>query len=284
MKRGDGTRVDLGDDLLREPVKEPQRNQNRDSSGIGAADLLQNARILMNEGFTDDAKKVLRQILIADSGHVSARNLLDQIHEVELKQIFREEESRRTFRPKAEQSVTAVDSEVLIRQLDQDLGLGVFSDSRPSVSADQLTLFEDPKSLDSFILKIEKDFSNSDLQDWIDLSVAFLEMELYTVAARLLVSTSRVLEKAESDDPESRFSIHCLLAFALILADRPIEAAFRIQPLLIYSYMKVEHKTELFYLMGRTYECMKKMELAVQYYRQVVQLDSHYRDIERRLR
>ncbi len=293
FEAADATRVDLGDDLLEKTAVIPGIRKHSEKNALapamkpavnpaelqgGVADLFQSAKILVSEGLTEEAKRVLRQILIADAGNANARKLLDQIHEIELKQIFSEEEIHRPFRRKSDPVLVEYDSEWVIRQLDEDLKLGM------RVPMDQLTLFQDPELMNSFISKLEKDLSTASIQDWIDLGIAFLEMELYSIAVRLFMGASRHLDQSISSGSEICLSINGLLALSLILADRPLEAVSRIQPLLRDAEIKLENKIELFYLMGRTYECMNKRDLAFQYYKQVLKTDPHYRDTEQRLR
>lgn len=282
----EGTRIDLGDDLLEKTSvisqKDPEVEPETISSG-STEDLLQSAKILVNEGLLEDAKRVLRRIIVSDSENEIARQELNRIHEIELKQIFGEEE-RRPLRGKQLPPLQEFDSESVMRKLDQDLNLGVFSNAIHSVSLEQLSLFQDPDFFQGFYQQLEKDLQGSLAQDWIDLGIAFLEMDLFTIAARLFLGACRRIDVSDSNSREMELSATCLLALSLILSERPYEAISKIQPFLGDADLKQEQRVELFYLMGRTYESMSKIEPAYQFYRQVQELDSHYRDVDLRIR
>ena len=296
-----GTRVDLGDDLLQEktvmisgvvpskrdapatnPFLEPEGEKAEDSPG-SIADLIQSAKILTNEGLVDDAKKTLHQVLIADPGNAVAKQLLVEIQELELKQIIEGAETRRPFGRRQETSLPEVDVEALMRQLDQDLNLGIFSDAIPAAHAGQLSLFYSNELLQDFCLRLERQLVGATTQDWIDLGIGFLEMELYLVAIHLFAGAWKRLDPEAPETAEVLLSATCLLAFSLILAGRPFEAVARIQPLLRDVEIKRENKAELIYLMGRTYESMKKYDLAQNFYKQVLEIDARYRDVDLRL-
>lgn len=294
----DATHVDLGADLLEKTAMIPglfpvsARGPSRANPADPAANLegpgsvtdqLQSAKILMSEGLSEAAKKVLHQILIADSGNVSAKVFLKEIHELELRQIFGEEEIRRPYGRKGEQPELGVevgvgietDPQKVMQQLDSDLGLGIFSEVS---SGDRSDL------MDEFALELEKILIKGSAQDWIDMGVGFLEMELYPIAVRLFSGSVRRLDLEDPDSSVNALSATSLLALSLIFAGRPFEAIARIQPLLRNVEIKRENKIELFYLMGRAYESMEKFDFAFQFYRQVIEIDPRYRDIERRIR
>jgi tetratricopeptide (TPR) repeat protein len=286
-----GTRIDLGSDLIESSESHstiPQEYSDftgfHDLSEVGGvADLFQSAKILTNEGFAEDAKKILRQILIVDPSHAAARKLLNDIHELELKQIFISDESTRPYRlrqPEIRES--EVDADAVMHLLDRDLKLGIFGEESSQVRVHQLSLFADGQALEEFLVKVEGDLAGSPARDWVDLGIAFLEMDFYEIAIRLFSGAAR---KASSDiASEIKISANCLLALALILADRPYEAISELQPLIRDTEILYEEKIEIFYLMARTYEAMKKWDLAFGFYMQVKDIDPHYRDIDYRLR
>jgi tetratricopeptide (TPR) repeat protein len=301
----DETHVDLGDDLLEKTAiiafsKEPEVVPKPDNVQQGVLessidqptsveDALHSAKILVNEGFLEDAKKVLRKILVKDSGNALARKHLEEIHQLELKQIFGDTESRRPYRKKVEINPPTQDAEEVMRQLDEDLNLGVFSvkslgASDPMATADQLSLFQDPRLIAEFCDRLEKDLIHADPQDWIDLGVAFLEMDLFAIAARLFSGAGKKIDLSDLNQNSLRMSVNCLLALTLILAGRPYEAISKIQPLLGDLSVPSEQKVELFYLMGRTYESMKRPTMAFQFYQKVMEIDPHYRDVDLRIR
>jgi tetratricopeptide (TPR) repeat protein len=292
----DGTRVDLGDDLLEKTAmlskSEPSMHEMdekrllldevSDSPTLaeGIDDVLESAKILMNEGLLDDAKKNLHRVLIADPNNWTARQQLQEIQDLELKQILGGEEVRRPFH-KRNQSVLSEesDSDFIARQLDQDLNLGIFSDNPelPALSENEI---------DGVFSRVEKNLTDSNAlpQDWIDLGIAFFEMDLHSVAAHLFSGACKRLNSEAPEEFPQFLSASSLLAYALILSGRPYDAISKIQPLISDSKILLQDKAELFYLMGRSYEQMRRYDLAGQFYHRVMEIDPYYRDIYSRLR
>ena len=264
------TRVDLGDDLVEKTVVLLHPSVRPQVSGEEIADLFQTAKILLGEGLTEDAKKILHQILIQDPSHAGARASLNQLHDLELKQVFQADERKFAYRQNLESDLEPhpifCDPDEVVRRLDRDLNLSI----------DQLSLFEDPELLKTFIGGLEKDLIAAPYRDWCDLGIAFMEMELYSIAIPLLFGAYR--------RTEDRLSVGCLLSLALILGNRALEAVVQLQPLLRDSEIPLNDKTELFYLMGRVYESLNQHDLAYSYYLQVKDQDPQYRDLDQRLR
>jgi tetratricopeptide (TPR) repeat protein len=302
------TRIDLGDDLLEktalivpqeEEKKAPEFLPQESHSESHATsprepetvvDLLHSARILVTEGLFEDAKKILHRILIQDSSNALARQQLEEIHATELKQIFGDTETRKPYARRIRLDVSKIDSDAMMRQLDKDLNLGVFSPEPPPAIGNELSLLEDPALVSAFCENLERDLSKASVQDWIDLGIGFLEMDLVQIAARLFAGACRKLDlefteqSLSQENEEARLSATFLLSFSLIIVGRPYEAISKIQPLLTEIHLKTEQKTELFYLMGRTYESMRKWGLATEFYEQVIEVDAQYRDVDLRIR
>ncbi len=290
----DETRIDLGEDLLEVqpitslPLELADSSSPPVPSSLGPKtkkpfnlsqipDALESAKILFNEGFGEDAKKILHRVLILDPSHASARQCLSEVHELELKQIFGEGSARRHYGQGVDASLAEADSEEIFRKLDQDLSLGM---------SKSFSLFDHPDLLESFCRKLERDLIRAGAmpRDWIDLGIAFFEMDLYSISERLFLGAGRKLDSEVYADQQTLLSATCLLALSLILSGRLFDAVSRLQPMLLDVDLKHEDKIELFYLMGRTYEAMKRMDLAHYYFHQVIGIDPHYRDIDRRLK
>jgi tetratricopeptide (TPR) repeat protein len=290
----DDTRIDLGDDLL----EKPSENSTGDSAPTSLASLslaeisdqLQSAKILMSEGLAEEAKKILRRILLSDPGNAQARKSLGDIHELELKQIFGPERRRSPERRQKEESFASIDSEMLMRQLDTDLRLGLFSENggeaegQLSGPSNQLSLFQDEKELNRFAENLEKTLGGATYRDRIDLGIGFLEMSLYELAARQFRAAIRKILHETSSESIALVSATSLLAYSLILGGRPFEATLALQPVLRDPEIKAEKKVELLYLMGRAYDSLQKHGLALEWYQRVREIDPYFRDIQDRLR
>ena len=289
------TQVDLGDDLLQEPtgistLSSRQTEQSdllerdhpvistRLSSSEDIHDQLESARILMGEGLLDEAKRILRKVVLADPHQVLARKRLDEIHEIELKQIFGQSRPpRRTHRDvEQEEDLNSIDSEAIMRRLDEDLRLGIFDHERNGESqAAELSLFQDRVQMEKFAHELDRELAGSTARDRMDIGIAFLEMGLYDLAIRQFNIASR--------DTVELLPATALLSQALILAGRPFEATLRLGPILEDSEILPHTKIDFLYLMARACEGLKKTESAAQWYQQLLQTDPHYRDAEERM-
>ena len=290
-----GTRVDLGEDLVEEtapllvPKVKREINPILDSLNItevtpeNISDIIESAKILMNESLLDDAKKLLHQVLIVAPDHIVARKYLNDIHDEELKQIFGDRSPSR-YQKEENSSYLKEDPEQLIRKLDLDLGLGLFSGSFATAPLSELSLFKDDVELEAYGDRIEHDLFSAPVKDWIDLGIAFLEMDLYPISIRLFSGACRRLTLDSEQNIESALSATSLLALSLIMAGRPYEAASELQPLLMDLDVPNERKAELYYLMGRIYEIMKNAEFAKKFFTQVREIDPAYRDVSSRMK
>lgn len=281
------TRIDLGDDLLEKTANIPGRLPEEQSSGGGSfspadapppitpqtvADEIQSARILLNEGFPDEAKKILRRILLADESHVESRQLLEEIHELELKQMFGTAEPpvRRSMRNQYDDSILHVDSDEVVRVLDKELGLGLESAAR------ELSFFSDKRLLNRFADKVDREIGES-VRDRIDLSIGFMEMGLYELAIRLL----QIL--LVHDDTDERLSATALVAYAHLQSHEPYRTIAAIQGVLNDNEIPREKKTEFFYLIGRAQQTIGKFSEAVSWYFQAQENEPGYRDTSDRI-
>ncbi len=252
----EGTRVDLGEDLL-----EPTRVTGVGSPLLPSVGDFESARILLNEGLTEEAKKILRNLLIVKPKDVGARELLHEIQEAELKQIFGESRDRKPRGGTG--SEQEVDAEELIRNLDRDLELG---DSL----GERMSLFQEGREMAKFAEKLDQDLAGISSRDRIDIGIAFLEMGLYGIAAKQFKAASTV----------------SLLAYALILDGKSFEAILNLQPELRDAEAAPESsaKVELVYLMGRAYEALGQSDLASQWYKRTHEIEPFYRDVTERLK
>src|SRR4051812_7771187 len=87
-----GTSVDLGEDLLESTNTQSPIQTKPEILDHQIEDQYESARILANEGLVEEAKKVLRRIILLDPAHVAARKKLQEIQSQEMKNIFQETE------------------------------------------------------------------------------------------------------------------------------------------------------------------------------------------------
>ncbi len=262
------TKIDLGDDLLDKTATLVPEARD----GESVPELLENAKILLSEGFFDEAKKALRKVLLKDQNNPSALKRLGDIHELELKQIFGEEKTQnknpKTVIPDLRSS------RELMHSLDRDFGLGIFDLNGGELSPAE-SIFEDEKAMEKFASHLDREHADAPAKDRMDLGIAFLEMGFYVLAIRQFQAASR------SD--ELRVPALILESTGMILAGRLFQATLSLEALARESELEVGLKSEIFYLLGRAYEALSKSAEARSWYRQVQAINPDYRDVEARL-
>jgi tetratricopeptide (TPR) repeat protein len=253
-----GTRIDLGDDLIEgtETIETPA--PDGDPRAIEAS--VENARILVKEGFFDEAKRILRQLLIRDSHDVLAHKFLEEIHQTELKQLFASSEStsRKSYTNIYDESILSVDSEKVFRSLDSEFDLHVESGAADKVFS-----------------QLDVEIAGAPPRDRMDLAISFMEMGLYAHAIQLLKGVMRAGEELEE--------AAALLAFAYLTNEEPFEAMSILQPLLNDTDIPTERKVEFYYLMARACETLHREPEALGWYLQAQQVDPDYRDVRSRI-
>ena len=296
------TRIDLGDDLLEKTATAAGtlRGRRIDDGPPGKTRLpdvesmppvpadedsteeqLKSAKILFGEGLIDEAKRILRQVLIRDPGNAFAKKMLGDIHHRELRQIFGGPAIRRNVYRQEEpagEDLSAVDSADIMFKLDQELSLGFFAEDGAETAVSELSIFQDSAGLEGFAVRVERELRGSSLEDRIDLGVAFLEMGLHALAVRQF---RHALKRA---DRPLMYSAAALLAYALVLSGHPFDASLVLQPLIKDLEVPLRERLEYFYLMGRAQEMLRRLDAAAEWYLKVREFDAFYRDIEERLR
>lgn len=172
LKEGEGTHIDLGEDLLEKtvflPVGEPsveappsppsQKFIPVENGNV--EDLLASGQILLQEGFIEDAKRVLRRVLILDSSHALARKLLQEIQEQEIKQLLHPSSE---LTPSSREATEKIEEE-LLSSLESELSEG---------GGLEFSLFQDEALRVSFCEQLEDEIQNHSVRDWLDLGVGF---------------------------------------------------------------------------------------------------------------
>jgi tetratricopeptide (TPR) repeat protein len=261
------TKIDLGDDLLEEKtivvsgIPEGLATQN-DPHALEAS--VQNARILLSEGFPEEAKKILRQILLQNKNNVESQKLLEEIHHSELKQIFlvAEPSTRKNYtggKNTYDESILNVDAEKLLKSLDEEFDLGL-----------------DPSRSQIFFSQ-ELETSSPAPSDRIDLAISFIEMELYAHANQLLRAVLRT-------ENSSTLTAVALLAYSHLLSGQYFEVLSVLQPYINDTEVLKEDKIEFFYLMGRANHALARTSEALGWFLYVESIDPSYRDNAERVK
>jgi tetratricopeptide (TPR) repeat protein len=268
------TRIDLGDDLVEKTAIIPGRSTSSETEEAASAppkispdEQIKSARAYLGEGFPEDAKKILRQVLLADPQSIAARKLLDEINEAELKQMIGNAEPivRKSLFDTYDDSILHVDSDEIIRLLDRDMGIG------ETLSPVELSLFSDAKLLAEFATKLDQEIGGHP-QDRVDMAIGFIEMGLHAVAIKLLQPL------ASSADSSLQLNACALIAYSHINSDEPYKAISVLQPILNDNDIERSKKTESFYLMGRALQFLKSYREAIDWYLQAQEFESNYRD------
>lgn len=275
ISKNESTVVDLGNDLLSEPTRvlgvplpcsatPPPAPSSRSSlsfrqSGTEAvSDQIESAKILQQEGLFDDAKKILRKILLAEPNRWEVKEILDEIQNVEIKQLL----SDSGYSPQKRRNTdilldtNIVSTEIMLRRLELDLKLSTTS-----------CVDEEP-------LKFQ--WTHASARDSLDLGTAFFEMGLFKTARK-------VLETAHKDEQE-RLGALSLIAQCWINEHKPYEVTHLLEPVLAEAETTREEKLDLIYWMARAFEQMQYDDLAIQWYEEVIELNPDYRDSVERLK
>jgi tetratricopeptide (TPR) repeat protein len=220
------------------------------------------AKILFQEGLVEEAKRLLHKILMVHAGYLPALDLLKQIQDSELSMLFRAASET----PKKQKSFE--DPELVIRQLERDLGIHI----------------EDPGR--NFNASIEN-WSHPDPEDptqAFDLGVAFFEMGCYRDAIRQLSEAVRKTRVMHTSLGELGVAAAALCAESMIALGEPYEATTWLTPMLNELDLTHEKKIPFFYLMGRAQELLNHRKEAKAWYQKVMELDPLYRDVPFRIR
>lgn len=287
------TRIDLGEDLLEKtailirgaPVipEDTDEVKNIPTDPVEPEELFENAKILAQEGLIEDAKKALRELLRRHPNHLMAIQTLEGLQRQELKQIFGTEKVRKRYGQTLEKKPVEVDPDRVLRQLDQDLRLGIFSEGNSSATADGSAFLAETESQDAVFREVQSQLALGSVQDWIDMGVAFFEMGHLPLATRFFSGAVRRLDPGAVNHYQNRLSATGLLALTLIQDGKPFDALSELQPFLHDAEISSDDKVESYYLMGRIYEAVQKFGLAEHYFNEVFKAAPTYRDVGLRL-
>lgn len=255
----EGTRVDLGDDLVTQPQdvapKEPEAAKPREET---PDDLLRSAEILVGEGLVDEAKKILRRLLIQHPETTIAKKRLEEIQESEIKKIFLESVPRKRYGADTESLEANLkrNREDVLEQLEKDLKL----------SGDSKRIgFELDETFLDFYQELEAQMAKppgATVADRLDLGFALFEMGLYGLACKqfemAIPDVDRGLEAAS------------WFGFSLLMAERPFEVVLALEPFVQDTRIPEAVRAEFVYLTARAFEMMKNFEQSI-FFLQIVE-------------
>ncbi|OFZ78793.1 MAG: hypothetical protein A2583_09700 [Bdellovibrionales bacterium RIFOXYD1_FULL_53_11] len=272
-----GTRIDLGDDLLDKPAELPAMIKTTGKDKDTLDEHVKDAGILMAEGLIEEAKKILRHVMVSDPVNNAAREKLGEIHEEELKQIFGESESRGRRKRAANEFSSFVDVDAVLRKIDSELGLDAIAEGDAAASERlSLSLFGSREVMEKFGASIENTMRDATARDRMDVGIAFLEMGLGAFAAAQF--------KIAAKDAELSVASAALHAYALISCGRAFDAILEIEPVLRDSELSRDDRIYFLYLMGLASEGLGRSGEAAAWYAQVRELDPYFRDVSDRIR
>lgn len=272
----EGTRVDLGDDLLeatihtRAPLEKISPDKEDDLT-----ELFHSAEILKQEGLIDDAKSLLRKILRQNSKDVAARKLLEEIHQSELKHILETPDTQ----PSSKSSSQEESTEETVRDLEELLRVDLHSPS----SEDEI--FQSAESKKDFLAQVEKQFRSASAQDRLDIGIAFLSMNCLEFAITQFQSIIRNSNSSSSDTLQRGviFSAVSLLASTYLSLGRYMDSLTLLEPLYRDQDWLEEQVLDLKYLMARSYEGLGRREESKGFFQSLLKSDPSYRDVQERL-
>jgi tetratricopeptide (TPR) repeat protein len=214
-------------------------------------------------------------LIVNHPGFESARSLLKQIEDLELKKIFGP--TRRVRKPpKIERA------ELIIDSLERDLG----------ISTQNQTTEEDIAETDMIraerwvaSLKFAADSSHElTPQERFDLGIAFFEMDCHADALRELGRAEKKIRIEESFLGSLGVAIVALSVECMIKLGSVFEAKAYLEPVLVEADLKHEDKLALYYSMGLVEEELGHIASAVGWYQKVARTDADHRDVRRRIR
>ncbi|MGE0614317.1 MAG: tetratricopeptide repeat protein [Bacteriovoracia bacterium] len=269
----EGTRVDLAEDLLR---TSPSLGATPSSTTkqIDLDDSVQSARILVNEGLIEEAKRTLWRILRDDASHVVARELLEEIHELELKQLFDENSPRRERRGRRRGEPEHWDTESIIAELDESLGLQL-DDGGDTLLAQ---LFKDDRDVREFKRRLDEDLASLAAPERLDVGIAYFQMGLPDIAFAQFDAVRKT-----STDGDLIYISTTLVAQAQLAMRKPFEALVSLEAFLGSSDLSSDQKLNLYYLMGVAHQQIGSAPEAMSCFEWVAHADPRYRDVQDRL-
>lgn len=279
----EGTRVDLGEDLLQSSdfdAADKLKNLNQKKLGasdtelISVKDELQHAQILMGERLFEEAKKIFRRIIRKNNDPneamvLEAQQKLEEIQRLELQELLKADSSRKKIKVQPDIEET---SATIVERLERELDIQ-FEDEFLQPVPNLFLTDTDFQKYKEKILDIADQLSP---RDKIDFGIAFLEMGLPVIAEEIFT----ILTRAE----DYRVSGSYLLAISLIHSKKSIEATILLEPFVRDLNLDEKIKTDFLYLMALAFESLSDERKSREFFRRVYLLNPKYRDVVEKLK
>lgn len=265
--------IDLGDDLLENTIESVSPIQSEEK--FDPQDKLKSAEIFFSEGFLEEAKRVLREIIRKDPRSVQAKRRLEAIQNKEIESLLK-------VYPESDNYPEQESPDRVTGQLLKDLGMEDLNEESEFLSAEELKSFEK---------KIDTLYSNSSDQERIDLGIAFLTMGLVSLAENQfrIVASHSPLRKSHPKQPFFEkevihiLSANYLLILTLLDSGKHFEAVLLAESIACSGDLSNDLKVHFYYLLGRAQEGLGNFGAAKEFYHQAALIDSDYRDVKDRI-
>ena len=244
--------------------KSPNQTLNLEVTKALPQDEVESARILFREGLIDEAKKTLFRILSHQPDFISAKKLLTQIEQVEMKELFLERASAARSRPPRFENTDRI-----LESLNRDLGLELDLPHRSDEEQWSATAVENAK------------FSP---REYLDLGIAFFEMECFADALRELLRAEKRIRIEQTFLDKTGIMVAALIAQCLVNLGKAFEAKTHLEPVLTEPDLKHEDKLNLYYAMGIVEQALESAPSAVGWFKKVLQIDPDFKDAQNRIR
>ena len=253
----EGTRVDLGDDLLARPLAREQASSSPvPQSEPSVREDLDSVRILLSEGLLAEARRTLFRVLRKDPSNSLALRLMEEIRAQEIEALLHPQGRTRPTLTNLKPTAGATPQE-LIEKLDQELKLGLSSSSQELPQCERWVREH---------LKPE-----ASVQDRMDWAVALLHLDQAPLAAKIL-EEGHVGESAD-------FELQALLAQTYLLANQLEQTRMICERALRDPSLEGNIREEFNYLRARSLEELERQREAAAIYQAL----GNYRDSRLRL-
>ncbi len=239
-----------------------------DKTKVLPEDEIESARILMNEGLVEEAKKTLYRVLARKPELRGAHELLKKIEAIELKELFSESPTD----PSQKAKTTNEDINGVIDQLDRDLSLGLNEASDAIAKKEIWNALSDSQA------------GELDAKARYDLGVAFYEMGCFLDALRELQRAEKRIRMENTFLDETGLAVVTLSAQCLIDLGRAFEAKAYLEPVLTEPDLKHEDKLGLYYAMALAEQSLGNTKNALNWYLNISGTDPDFRDVQLKMR